>query len=436
MLSMENAVIETGYPLDFRYEDSKKLGELLRHRHSVELIGMKRVGISNFLRFFLYKKGVVERYISEDTAHLFIAVDLNDLVERELYPFWILTFKRLVDTVEESQLLPSDVKKQISTLFLTSIQSRDSFLTLENIRGAIHLIVEHNLLPTIFFLRFDRIKDVVNPAFFDNLQGLRDSTQLKLAFVFTSNRSLQELSPHALPGHLGTGFTDSLYLKPALPKDARWILDTFEKRYQLQLLSETKDMILTLSGGHVQYLQLSLLALHQEAQKVQKTIQELSHYLLLDERIRLQSEEIWESLSGSEQKALQLWNDKKTNTAELHTVGKYLWQTGIIAAQNTSSYFSPLFEDYSAKHKTQKKEEVLDFTKKEYKLYSYLLEHIGELCEREKIIEEVWSEYSDYGVSDWTIDRLVARVRSKLKGQHASHEIVTIKTRGYKLVAS
>jgi hypothetical protein len=432
--AMENAHIEIGYPLDFRYDETKQLGELLRHRHSVELVGMKRVGISNFLRFFLYKKGIVERYISEKEIHLFIAVDLNDLVDRELYPFWILTFKRIVDTSEQFPLLSDEVKKQLSKLFLDSIQSRDYFLTLENIREAINILIENNTLPTIFFLRFDRIKDAVNPAFFDNLQGLRDSTNQKLAYVFTSNRNVHELSPHALPGNHGTGFTDTLYIKPALTKDARWILETFEKRYQIQLLDEIRDMILTLAGGHVQYLQLSLLALHQELQKTRISLSDLSKYLLSDERVRLQSEEIWESLTLDEQKALQSFNEKSTVTQELHAIGKYIWNTGIINNGNAPKLFSPLFEEYSKKHHITKKDELLDFTKKEYKLYSFLLEHTGELCEREKIIEEVWSEYSDYGVSDWTIDRLVARVRAKLKGQNAKYEIVTIKTRGYKLV--
>lgn len=429
---MENTHIETSYPIDFRYEETKLLGELLRRRHCVELIGMKRVGISNFLRFFLYKKGIVQKYISETETHLFVAVDLNDLVERELYPFWILTFKRLVDIAEDFPSISADIKKVLSDLLLASIQSRDSFLTLENLRKGVNILIENNILPTIFFLRFDRIKDVANATFFDNLQGLRTSTKDKLAYVFTSFRNLQELSPHAFTNHVTPGFTHILYIKPAKVQDSHWILETFEKDYQIKFLKKTKEMVLALAGGHVQYLQFSLLALHQKLPGTKESLSDLSKFLLTDERIRLQSEEIWENLTTEEQKSLlSLSNCKMTPD------NKYLWNTGIIKSENkkSSELFSPLFTEYSH-NRSQKKDEVSDFTKKEYKLYSFLLEHIGELCEREKIIEEVWSEYSEYGVSDWTIDRLVARVRSKLKTQASTYEIVTIKTRGYKLVQS
>ena len=53
---------------------------------------------------------------------------------------------------------------------------------------------------------------------------------------------------------------------------------------------------------------------------------------------------------------------------------------------------------------------------------------------QEQIIEAVWPETVSLGVTDWAIDRLVARVRAKLKDHDKNYEIVTVKTRGYKLV--
>lgn len=78
----------------------------------------------------------------------------------------------------------------------------------------------------------------------------------------------------------------------------------------------------------------------------------------------------------------------------------------------------------------------IEFTKKEYLLFQVLKEQQNQVCEREKIVEAVWPETESFGVSDWAIDRLVARVRGKLKRQESEYEIQTIKTRGYKLVNS
>ena len=100
---MESHIEEASYPLTFRSKDSMTLGLHIKNRHSVVLVGMKRVGISNFLRFFLNKKGIKDEYISDNKNHLFIPVDLNDLVERELFPYWVLTLKRIEDSVVNSK---------------------------------------------------------------------------------------------------------------------------------------------------------------------------------------------------------------------------------------------------------------------------------------------------------------------------------------------
>mgnify|MGYP001559141098 CR=1 FL=1 len=172
---MESPIIETQYPLSFREGDAKKLGLHLKDRHSVMLVGMRRIGIGNFLRFFLNHKDIFKTYINDGNYHLFITIDLNDLVERELFPFWILTLKRIADSVEKSAL-SARVKKQIELLFLDSMQSQDLFLTIDSVRRSLVYLVEQNVLPTLFFIRFDRIKDTATPVFFDNLEGLKEAT--------------------------------------------------------------------------------------------------------------------------------------------------------------------------------------------------------------------------------------------------------------------
>ena len=112
---MQHTATEASYPLEFRVEEAKSLGEQLRFRHNVELVGMKHVGIGNFLSFFLNHAGIVDRYINHGEKHLFITVDLNDLVEREIHPFWVLLFKRVVDSSESIEINPAD-KKQISSV--------------------------------------------------------------------------------------------------------------------------------------------------------------------------------------------------------------------------------------------------------------------------------------------------------------------------------
>jgi DNA-binding winged helix-turn-helix (wHTH) protein len=446
---MQNLIIETDYPLEFRKEDSKTLGEHLKNRHSISLIGMKRVGISNFLRFFLYKKGVVEKFIGDGNFHLFITVDLNDLVEREVFPFWILTLKRIEDAVNAFDV-SKELKKEISDLFVTAIQSKDLFsdgkqshglfLLIDSIRKAINKIVQTGVLPTIFFIRFDRIGDSATKELLFNLEGLREATHHKLSYVFTTYRRLDQLMPKAFDTTSLNLASNTMHLKTAVKSDSEIIAQAYISRYDLKLSKDVQEALFDLVNGYNQYLQLALILLNEHKDKTFKK-EELLNLLTSDERVILQSEELWESLEESEKDLLLKVSENGVISEKESSEHKYLWDTGFLKGDaKNPQIFSPIFKHFlsSAQKKPEQKEEVVnvDFSKKEHLLFSYLQSNLNEICERESIIASVWPEEEALGVSDWAIDRLVARVRSKLKQKNNQYEIVTVKTRGYKLIAS
>ncbi len=190
--------LEESYPITFRKSDATALARHINQRNSVSLIGMKRVGINNFLRFFLYHQDIFKTYFNGEKHHIFVRIDLNDLVERSLYPFWTLVLKRIIDAVAISSV-SADVKKQCIKAFSDSIQLKDLFFTVDSVQKVLSLLVQHELLPTIFFLRFDRLKETMSPEFFNNLQGIIESTKHKTAFILTSFRPLPELAPAPAP---------------------------------------------------------------------------------------------------------------------------------------------------------------------------------------------------------------------------------------------
>ncbi len=434
---MDISVTEMQYPLSFRTQEARLLGDNLQHRHSVEFIGMKRVGISNFLRFFLYHKDIKKQYLPHDGKNLFIPVDLNNLIEREIFPFWRLTFKRIVDTVENN-LFDSAIKQKINDLFLSSIQSGDLFLTFDGVRESLVQLVKANIYPTIFLLRFDRLSEAATPEFFNNLQSLQDATNQKLSYVFTSSRELDKLSPTVFSRQAVSSFVNTLYIKPSGKADMDIIFETIAEKYNLSVPPTLKDILIDLSGGHLQYLQLSLTILHElSTKKKLATEDEVIMAIESDERISLQSEELWESLTPEERDIAKRVDEGKKVTPSEKEAAKYLWNTGFVVEDHGMSHlFSPLLSNFVENGEKKKNPEgvAIEFSKKENMLFELLSEHPNIVVEREKIVEEVWPEYKEYGVSDWSVDRLVARVRQKLKKRRSDVEIITVRTRGYKLV--
>ncbi len=429
---MENNVVEGEYPIVFRQNDARELGQYIKSRQSVVLIGAKRVGISNFLRFFIHHKNIAKTYIDGSKNHFFIPVDLNDLVELDIYPFWTLTLKRIVDSLEKSKL-PKEIKNKIQSSFLDSIQSQDRFITIDSVRRSLISIVESGILPTLFFIRFDRIKDVVTPEFFANLQGLRDATHHKLTFVFTSFRSLDVLFPTVFAKTSLYAFSRNIYIKPAKKEDAKIIFKTYVKHSKVNMSSKTERELFDAVGGYVQYLQLALISLTQDY-KSELRPENVFEYLAKDERIALASEELWESLNDQEKSLLTKIIINDSITKEEIEKNKYLWDTGfIVKEKDRIRLFSPIFDYYVKQIEKKTPNSLAEFTKKENLLFNFLKTNYDAICEREQIVENVWPEVEELGVSDWAIDRLVARVRHKLKLQNSNFEIKTIKTRGYKL---
>ncbi len=428
---MNPNLVEQSYPIDFRKEEAQNLGNHIKNRRSVILTGMKRVGISNFLRFFLYHDGISKKYL-DDKKYFIIPVDLNDLVEREVFPFWVLTFKRLADSVEKSDL-PTQIKKQIDLYFLDSIQSQDLFLTIDYLRKSLVYLCEKDYLPTIFLIRFDRMKDVITHDLFANIQGLLDATHNRLSYVFTSARTLEHIEPSIFTRQSMLIFSDNVYVKPAKKEDAKIIFESSIKQYNLKLPEQTITELLKLVDGHTQYLLFALISLKEANQNIGQS--ELFQFLKNDERIVLQSEELWESLTAIEQEILLKVIARKKLTNEEIKLAQYLVNTGFFDPK-TLEIFSPIF-DYFVKTKgdeRKKEKSSSDFSKKENLLLTFLESNKNQICEREQIIESVWPEAESLGVTDWAIDRLVARVRNKLKDHDKNYEIVTVKTRGYKLI--
>ena len=423
---MQNVRPEGEYPLTFRSGDVAFLEQNIALYRSIELIGMKRVGINNLIQYFFSHKNY-----PSNKANLFVLVDLNNLVEREIFPFWQLTLKRIVDGVRDSEL-PPEVEKKVTRIFESCIQYENLLMTFDGIREALDAIVTAGIHPVIFFTRFDRISNLLSDDFFANIKGIHSAAGRQMSFVFTSYLPLEQISKSPI-NRSKIDFLHTHYIKPANPADSGAIISGFQLHHGITIAPALSNKMIELCGGHAQYLQLALLIYLEQQEKI-TSAKLLEQVLMNDERIMLQSEELWESLSDETQhflKSVCTSQGCKTKPTNL----PYIERAGLLTQHNDSIYiFSPLLTHYVEEKAQTKKSQSLELTKKEHLLYTCLHNNINEICERETIIEQVWPEDEDYGISDWSIDKLVERLRTKLKTKDPSLEVITVRTRGYKMM--
>lgn len=74
-----------------------------------------------------------------------------------------------------------------------------------------------------------------------------------------------------------------------------------------------------------------------------------------------------------------------------------------------------------------------ELSTQEFKLLRYLLEHRGEIVDRDQLLSAVWGY--DESVYSRTVDVHIAWLRQKLNDSRAQSIILTVRGRGYKLVA-
>ena len=424
-------VSEAGYPISFREKEALLLGEYICYRQTVEIVGMRRVGINNFLRFFLYHRSIIPTYVHDGKKHLFVPVDLFDLVECNIYSFWHLVLKRIADQVESGKF-SKKTKRIIDHLFLTSIQTKDLFLTIDVVKKVLRLIIKEEYLPTLFIIRFDRLKSVITADFFANLQGLIDATNHKVMYIFTSYRTLYELAPTVFTKPSLSSFCQTMYLRPANDKDSLTILKTNEEKFHLHLDQSFKKKLIEQTSGHAHYLRLALIIISELQKHHHLNQHQFLDRLISDERIILQSEEIYNGLDQEEKDILRKTCKSKFNQKELINYS-YLIQTGTIDIKG--KLFNQLFDNYLCHiNGIVSKQSQSDLTKKEQMMFNLLLENSGKLCDRLLIQDKVWPEYEEIGISDWAIDRLVSRLRHKLQLQNQPYRIVTIRTKGFTLI--
>jgi hypothetical protein len=247
--------------------------------------------------------------------------------------------------------------------------------------------------------RLDRLGDILDQNFYDNLRFLRDSARDKITMIFVSSHPLIEIS--------GRNVRDIVSLITKTVYFTGYSVDDLQEIFASRGTQDVDREALELSGGHHLLSQVLL-----NCQNLAKP--------LSDPMVELVIKDLYLGLSIKRQRLISSSVKKSSKPQD-----QYLLDAGFIN-QSGDKYeaFTPLLVGYIQSLGNQ------HLPLKEKRLFKVLLQHRGSIVSKEVVCDYVWSE--DNGiVSDWALNALVYRLRRHDAFNSQRYTIESRKGEGY-----
>jgi hypothetical protein len=246
--------------------------------------------------------------------------------------------------------------------------------------------------------RFEALAEAEMRRLVGPLRALRDAFKYSLTYVIASRRALEPAS------ELDELFyAHTLHLGPLAASDAAWSARQYAARRGLEWQAETIARLVELSGGYPSMLRAACEA-HAAGAPLQ--LEALRQHPALQRRLA----EFWQANPSPEELRL----------ARLNALP--LLSPPPIRPSDQSAPEPPATDDY--------------LTASEHRLMQYLLSRPGQVCNKDDLIQAVWSEEAfNVGLRDDSLAQLVRRLRRKIEADPANPQrILTIPGRGYRFV--
>jgi DNA-binding winged helix-turn-helix (wHTH) protein len=429
---MEPTHFEQLYPTKTRFEEIKKTIEILRTGRSCQVIGIPGVGKSNVLRLLTYNKALRQLHLGKDESVFhFVYMDFSEVRERNLFDVIKFMFISLSYSLGERSL--TSEQETVNGFLKESLEFGDELILFQGLKKSVDYLAKERGLYLVFL--FDRFEDYVpniDSKFFLNLKVLRNRVKYQFLCIFATTRPIEDVLEPQIFGEfneflIGNNVFLPLRDDPGLEFRFKYIEEVTGKKGQ----DGVKNEIEKLTGGHGKLAKLCY-----EAHLAEPTHANLEEYFLSKKQIRGALFEIWNFLTPEEQK------DAEKGQGDEYLEKVYLLKNGKITIPLFTKYASTTPQTPqkitldSAKNEIMRGSEVLTdkLTPSEFRLLKFLMTNAGRVCEKNEIIEAVWSDVKTReGVTDQALDQIIYRLRRKVEQDPNNPQLIhTVKGRGYK----
>ncbi len=209
------------------------------------------------------------------------------------------------------------------------------------------------------------------------------------------------------------------------------------KKWDMSIDDEQKEELAENCGGYFWLVKQALICLKDNPKL---RIEDIFRY----EGVVVALEQLYTSLLEGEREVLQdiIFGHKIQGQLEEHSL-HYLEKIGLIKNHKITI---PFLASYLKNRLPKTKIEIINnhiyvnsinvdnqFSKKEKKLFRVLIEKKSHLITRDELAKAIWPINTENYYSDWAVDRLVARLRTRINALGIKELIKTVRNQGYML---
>lgn len=430
---------ESLYPDETRSGEIDRILSFIKNGNSAQIVGLPGVGRSNLLRFLAYNNKARVKHLGDNYKWFhFVYMDLSEIKGRSLFDLTKFILISLSYSLSERKM--SEEQEKVNAFLKEVVSFQDDLILFQALKKTIdYLSLEKELTVILLFDRFDSYFPNLAPEFFTNLNVIRNRVKYRFSCVLSLDRPVEDLLEPELYHDFGDFLIGNAVYVPIDDTASDLFRFSYIERVSSKTATDkTKQEILTLTGGHGKLSRVSFETVLSE----EKLPDDLSSYLLSKSSVTNVLLEIWNALTPLEQKLItkdEFKDIQKDSYLELSGLVKNAKLQIPLLSSHLSSLPQPATEKLIYIPETneikQGDESLTDkLSPSEFKLLRFLIQNKDKVCEKEEIINAVWTDAkTQEGVTDQALDQIVYRLRRKIESDpNDPIHIHTIKGRGYR----
>lgn len=342
-------MIEFGkqHPMEYREEITTPLFERIRQMDSFAVIGGGSMGKTRLLDFVM-RQDVQQHFLEDNSMNvLLVRADCNRVMKIN---HWYLYEMLLTGIIESCGQLPKTRARRVEFNNLREpviVYKDNALLALRHLELAVAILTQDLGMRVCFLLdEFDEMFRKLKPAALANLRGIRDANKNQLCYgLFFRHASHYIRSTISDCEGFNELFSHRLIpLTPYSERDAMLMIGQLEARRERRLLTQTKEEIYKLSGGHPGLISVLFDISIGSAGEAAITEKRRRQVLLDDISVQEECAKLWNSLREAEKDEIQ--NNSPDLVLSDETKYWLTFKGMLINDEGYKDWFSPLFRMY------------------------------------------------------------------------------------------